>query len=78
MGLAVTAVVASVLKTNAETSGMDLADLSKMAPRQEYPKESRPTMNFGVTLDLFRVLTFYGNPRLNDALFRVLVVFVFS
>ena len=71
----VTAVVASFLETNAESSRIDLADLSKMCPRRKYRDRYRPTMKKCVRMIYLRIVYISIVDRLKDALIhRVLVV----
>ena len=68
MGSVVTAAVASISGNNADPFGIDLADLSKNGPTQEYRIWSRARMKFGVRLDFPGIVVFSGFDRLNDAL----------
>ena len=56
------------MKTNAEPSRDDLADLSFLGPTWKYVIWSRARMKFGVRLYLFRIVVFLRFDRSKHAL----------
>ena len=56
--MGVTASVARFTENNANSSGSDLADLIKSAPRRKYGETYRPMMKKGVTFDFLGIVVF--------------------
>ena len=65
-GMAAVTSVTSLVKTNAETSIFDLADLSKTRPRWKYAISPRATVKKRVTLHLLLIVAFSIFDRLKQ------------